>query len=342
MRVLVVRLGAFGDILHTLPLAADLAGAGHAVGWLCEDRWAGMLQGSPALARIHQLPRRLVRSPTPWIERLSALGRCLRELRSADYEVVIDAQGLAKSAFFAAACGARRRIGHAPPTAREGSWLISRERVATTAVQVIAQQRALGSALGVRAHGPAQFLLPPWEEERRWARTQLALLHLYQPWMLNVGAGWPTKVWPASHQVELVRQLALRRIQLLLLWGTSAEHQAALAVQAAAGYGQVAPSSSVTQLGGLLSHARMVISGDTGPLHLAFALGVPAVGLFGPVPAVRNGPYGAGYRSLQAPAAPWERRDLSKVDMGAITIAQVLAAAESCLAEGALARPSGT
>jgi len=335
MRVLVVRLGAFGDILHTLPLAADLKAGGHEVDWLCEDRWSVLLTGSAALGQVHCLPRRLIRAPTPWPQRLAALSRCLRELREQRYEVVIDAQGLAKSAFFAAGSAAPRRIGHAPPTAREGSWLVSRERVPTLRLHVIDQQRDLARALGIIPHGPPCFPLPHWFEADRWAAQQLTQLGLEQPWMLNVGAGWPTKVWPATHQVALARELGQQQVPLLLMWGTPGEHAAAEAVRLHAGHGVVAPPTTIAQLGGLIRRSQLLISGDTGPLHLAFALGTPAVGLFGPVPALRNGPYGPGYESLQAPAAPWERSDLSKVEMGAIGVVQVLAAARRCLATAA-------
>jgi len=331
MRVLVVRLGAFGDILHTLPLAADLQAGGHDVDWLCEDRWSVLLTGSPALGLVHRLPRRLIRAPTPWPERLRALSSCLQALRQQHYEVVIDAQGLAKSAFFAAGSAATRRIGHAPPTAREGSWLVSRERVPTRRTHVIDQQRDLARALDLIPQGPPRFPLPHWFEAQQWATEQLERLDLEQPWMLNVGAGWPTKVWPATHQVALARELREQQVPLLLMWGTPGELAAAEAVRVQSGHGVVAPATTIAQLGALLARSQLLISGDTGPLHLAFALGTPAVGLFGPVPALRNGPYGPGFESLQAPAAPWERSDLSKVDMGAIGVLQVLAAARRCL-----------
>ena len=336
MQVLIVRLGAFGDIIHTLPLAADLAAAGHRVGWLCEDRWAPIIAGSAAIQRIHRLPRKTLkdRSLAP-TARLLAVRQVVRELRAARYDAVIDAQGLAKSALFAALCRAPRRVGHARPRARELSWLISRRRTPVAAIHVIDQQRALGLALvaGGETRGPWRFPLPAWTDERRWAERWLARAGLAHPWVLNVGAGWPTKVWPKQRQVEFVRLLRDRRQGVLLAWGTHVEHDLAEEILAEAGHGTLAPPTSIPQLGGLFAASAVVVSGDTGPLHLALALAVPAVGLFGPVPAERNGPRGMGYRTFQAPGAAWERRDVTKVDLGAIPAASVVAAAEAALRE---------
>jgi heptosyltransferase-1 len=331
MRVLVVRLGAFGDIIHTLPLAADLRARGHQVGWLAEDRWQGLLAGCPAIDQLLLLPRSAVRRGS-LTTRLAALAASIRAMRAQGYDVAIDGQGLAKSAFLAAASAAPIRVGHAPPTARELSWLLVRRQVATRAVHVIDQQRDLACGLGEPPAGPWRFPLPAWAAERAWGRAASAVAGA-SPWMFNVGAGWPTKVWPMERQVELVRAVNARAVPLLLLWGSPAERAAAERLRELAGGGLLAPPTTIPQLAGLMAQAAVVISGDTGPLHLAFALGVRCVGLFGPVPALRNGPRGDGCRSLQAPAAPWERRDLSKVDMGAITVAQVLAAVDAVLAE---------
>jgi len=336
MKVLIVRLGAFGDIIHTLPLAADLAAAGHRLGWLCEDRWAPILDGSPAIERIHRLPRRALKDRT-WshLERLLALRRVVRDVRSEGYDAVVDAQGLAKSALLVALSAAPRRVGHAAPRARELSWLISRRRTPVTATHVIDQQRALGLPLCRDLHprGAWRFPLPAWTSERRWAQQWLTRAGMECPWVLNVGAGWPTKVWPKARQVEFVRLLRARRLPALLAWGSHVEHDLAEEIQAEAGHGTLAPPTGIPQLAGLFASSAVVVSGDTGPLHLALALGVPAIGLFGPVPAERNGPRGRGYRTFQAPGAAWERRDVSKVDLGAIAAEPVLAAADDVIRE---------
>lgn len=332
MRILIVRLGAFGDILHTLPLAADLVRAGHAVSWLCEDRWASVLVGSPAISRIHRLPRKTLRSGSLF-ERVRALATLSRELRAGAYDIVIDAQGLAKSALAAWLSGASLRLGHGSPRSREGAWLALHRRCSSSAVHVIDQQRDLGRLVGLAPQGPWIFPLPAWSDERQWAASWLAESGLLHPWMLNVGAGWPSKVWPEERQVGFIRALSEQGTPVVVVWGSAAERTVAERVIDAADFGVLAPPTTLIQLGGLLAQAAVVVSGDTGPLHLALALGVPAVGLFGPVPAARNGPRGRGYRTLQAPGAAWERKDAFKGAMGEIGVAEVVAAADAAIAE---------
>src|SRR4051812_4604301 len=274
MRVLIVRLGAFGDIVHTLPLAADLHAAGHRVAWLCEDRWTPLLAGSPAIAEIRVFPRGIMRSGS-FVEACAALRRCVRSLRSGGYDAVIDAQGLAKSAILAAASGAPVRIGHARPRARELSWLLVRGHAPVDSVHVIDQQRGLARPLGLSPAGPWRFPLPPWTAERAWAERWLAESALHRPWTLNVGAGWPTKVWPEERQVGFACAARERSQPLLIAWGNAAERLVAERVRAAAGYGVVCPPTSIPQLAGIIAGSGAVVSGDTGPLHLALALGVP-------------------------------------------------------------------
>jgi len=330
MRVLIVRLGAFGDILHTLPLAADLTAAGWTVDWVCEDRWAVVAAG--AAHTVHTLPRKALRDrQRPWFERARLLAGALRPLRSG-YDAVIDAQGLAKSALVALAAHGDRLIGHGPGRSREGAWLAATTQVDPVDVHVIDQQRRLALPLtGREPSGPWRFPLPGWQAERAWAADWLQTQSVRRPWVLNVGAGWPTKVWPAERQAAFAERVCATGRRLVLVWGSPVERAAAAAVAAAVPGTVLAPDTSIPQLAGLLAAAQVVISGDTGPLHLARALDVPAIGLFGPVPAERNGPQGAHWINLQAPGELWERRDVSRVDMGAITPEQVLAVAESVI-----------
>ena len=325
MRVLILRLGAFGDIIHTLPLAADLHAAGHELAWLCEDRWACILAGSPVVSRIHCLPRRTIRQGS-WHQRVNAVCSLTRELRREAYDVVIDAQGLAKSAVLACLAGAGERLGHDRPRAREGSWLVTHRRVRSSAVHVIDQQRDLGGLMGVHTHGDWRFPLPAWQAERQWAAEWLMGQGLDRSWMINVGAGWPTKVWPEARMAECARLAVASGHRVLLLWGSPAERAVAERVAHAAGDIPLAPATTIPQLAGLIDRAGVLISGDTGPLHLARALGTPAIGLFGPVPMERNGPRGLLWHNFQAPGAAWERHDVTQVNMAAIDPVAVLAA----------------
>ncbi len=332
MRVLLVRLGAFGDIVHTLPLAQDLAQAGHQVHWLCEDRWACLVDGSRAVAAVHRLPRSHLRRASP-TGKIAIVRQVVRSLRQHGFDAAIDAQGLAKSAIFAACSGADQVVGHARPRARELSWLVHRIHVPATATHVIDQQRALGLGLGVRALGGWRFPLPAWAHEHAWAKEWMGQNGLERPWLLNVGAGWPTKVWPEARQAEFLALCQRTRRPVVVAWGSPAERAIAEKVVSSARHGVLLPPTSIPELGAVLARAGLVVSGDTGPLHLALALGTPAVGLFGPVPAERNGPRGRRWRCLQAPGAAWERQDVSKVDMAAITAEAVETAALECLGD---------
>ena len=255
------------------------------------------------------------------------VGLLARELRTADYDAVIDAQGLAKSALAARAAAAPLTVGHARPRAREGAQLVLNRSFASPAIHVIDQQRDLGRLVGVVPAGPWRFPLPAWSSEHAWAAAWLAEMGLVRPWALNVGAGWPTKVWPEERQAGLLAALKDAGRPVVVVWGSPAERAVAERIIAQAGHGHLAPPTTIPQLAALIARVGVLVSGDTGPLHLALAVGTPAVGLFGPVPAERNGPQGLAYRTHQAPGAAWERRDVRKVDMGAIGVAEVMASA---------------
>ena len=325
MRVLVIRLGAFGDIVHTLPLLSDLFRAGITVDWLVEQRWACLLEGHPFLRRVVSITKS---GPGLGpIQRLRQLLAARQRILAGQYDLVIDAQGLAKSCAFAVLSGAPVVVGHGWPRAREGTWIGHLLRSRCDATHVIDQQRALAEVLGISTAGPWRFVFPDWRQQRLGMDAWLTERGLHHPWMLNVGAGWPTKVWPLERQIAFAQAVRAAGHPLVVVWGGKAELAIADQVVAAAPGAHLAPPTTLPELAGLLDRAAVLVSGDTGPLHLAFAQGVPCIGLFGPVPAERNGPVGPGHRTFQAPAAAWERRDVSKVRMGDISHEQVLAAA---------------
>ncbi|MFW5844896.1 MAG: glycosyltransferase family 9 protein [Planctomycetota bacterium] len=327
-RVCIVRLGAFGDIVHTLPLAADLAAAGWLVDWLCEDRWADLLRGSPAIDRLHLLPRGAWRrAGTPLHRKRRDLRRLMTGIRRQRPDAVIDAQGLAKSAVLARMTGLRPVVGHRPPRAREGSRLLHDLHAPSQATHVIDQQRALALPLLGRAHpgGDWCFPLPIWPQQQEGIDGWFQAQGLRAPWALNVGAGWVSKRWPAMRQTTFLQACLEAGQRPLIVWGGRSEHEEARELQRAVPGSVLAPATDLPGLACLLRRCAVLVSADTGPLHLARALGTPAVGLFGPVPAERNGVRGRYWCNLGAPgAAAWERHDPSRTHMDRITVAAVM------------------
>jgi heptosyltransferase-1 len=227
-------------------------------------------------------------------------------LRAAAFDVVLDLQGLLKSGVLMAFTRAPRRIGFARGFRREwASGLFTNERVRppARAEHVVEQYVALLAPVGI-AHPPIEFRLPVDGASARRAEAILSANDV-KPHdrlvVVNPGAGRPDKRWPVDHYRELTRRLADEAgARVVVLWGPG-EQETAQAIASSAVGGLVAPPTGLSDLTALVQRARLMIAGDTGPLHIAAALGTPCVGLFGPTSGVRNGPYGTRHRVLQSP-----------------------------------------
>jgi lipopolysaccharide heptosyltransferase I len=331
-RVLIVRLSAIGDVLHGLPVLNALRDALPAawLGWIVEGRTAELLQGHRALDEVIQVPRGWLKSPaTVW--------RLRRRLRALRIEVAIDLQGLTKSALAAWLSGARRRIGPAGAEGRELSSWLNNERVEPRAAHVVDRYLELLRPLGIHPV-QARFDLPEPAPAAVMAGQTLAGLGLNSGFaIINPGAGWPSKLWPPDRFAQLARHLGHRRgVPSLVVWAGPQEHAwADEIVRASAGQARLAPPTSLVELAALCRRARLFIGSDTGPLHLAAAVGTPCVGLFGPMPAARNGPYGAQHIALQQvllTGSSRERRTANNESMQAIPVDQVAAACDTILA----------
>lgn len=329
--IVVVKLSAIGDVLHGVPAAVAIKRAfpETRIGWAVEGRAADVLAGHPAIDHVFRLPR-------GWLESPRAVLAVRGQLQSFRPDVTLDLQGLLKSGVASWLSGAPRRIGPARPDAREGSWLAATERVPLRATHVVDRHCELLAPLGIAA-APAEFTMPPWPVSRLRMHQWLAAQRLPQrPLIINPGAGWKSKLWPLDRFAATAR--GLRRLHgqpVIVVWGGDAERTAAERIVAdAAGGAIMAPATSLQDLGELARLAAVFISSDTGPLHLAAAVGTPCVGLFGPVPAARNGPYGAGHVCIEPRAdlrPRWEDRKTDLRSMAGIEVAAVLAAVESLL-----------
>ena len=329
--IVVVKLSAIGDVLHGVPVAVALKRAfpDARIGWAVEGRAADVLAGHPAIDHLFRLPRGWLKSP-------AAVLSLRQQLRAFAPDVTIDLQGLLKSGVATWLSGARMRIGFARPVAREQSWLASTNRVRPVATHVVERNCDLLVPLGIRETHPV-FEMPRWPVSRERVRQWLSGLGLSEPpVVINPGAGWASKLWCPGRFAAVARGLKRRSgLRSIVVWGGNAERAAAeLIVAESAGAAVIAPDTSLQDLGELCRVARLMISSDTGPLHLAAAVGTPCVGLFGPVPAARNGPYGPQHVCVEPPpeARPaWDDRKTDTTSMAAIEAERVVAAAESLL-----------
>ncbi len=330
--IVVIKLSAIGDVLHGVPAAVAIKRAlpDTRIGWAVEGRAADVLAGHPAIDHVFRLPRGWLKSPR-------AVLTLRRQLRAFRPDATLDLQGLLKSGVAAWLSGAPRRIGPAGPDAREGSWLAATHRVALRAAHVVDRNCELLAPLGIPAEA-AGFAMPHWPVSQLRMQQWLAGQRLPQrPVIINPGAGWRSKLWPLDRFAAAAR--GIRRLHgqpVVVVWGGDAERAAAERIVAdAAGSAILAPATSLQDLGELCRLACLFISSDTGPLHLAAAVGTPCVGLFGPVPAARNGPYGAGHVCLEPPSdlrPAWADRKTDRRAMAVIDVTDVLAAAGSLLA----------
>ena len=295
MNVLIIRLGAMGDILHTLPAVEMLhrARPEARLYWIAEERWHPMLEGHPALAGLLPFNRR------SW----TALKATRRILRALQFDEAYDFQGLIKSGLVAWQSGAARVIG-AARTRESLARLFYTERVATHATHIVDQHSELAQSSGTQP-----VWLPEGVAEGNLPEGPYVLASPF--------AGWTSKQWPLEHYAALAQMLPLPLVLNV------APAQASLVE----GMGHV----HVSSIAGLIHatrRAQAVVGVDSGPLHLAAALGKPGVGLFGGTDPARNGPYGGSIQVLRHPDAvtSYERGDTLDPLMRDLTPAQVYAA----------------
>lgn len=286
MRLLIVRLGSIGDIIHALPLAEALRAheSGPQVEWLVERSLAPVLRMAPAVSRVVTIETRRLRRGRGWIP-------VLGELRARRYDVAFDAQGLVKSAALARLSGARRVVGWTRPHVREAlaAWWYT-ERIDPGGTRhVIDKNLALLRAMGVDAasralrldEGPASPHLTPFVSGRHGPFA-----------LLNPGGNWPNKRWPADRFGELAAWLRdVHGLYSLVLWGPGDEPLADAVAAASDGAASRAPATSLADVVALSRQAALMLSGDTGPAHFACAVGTPVVGVYGPTDPRRNGPW---------------------------------------------------
>jgi lipopolysaccharide heptosyltransferase I len=307
--IALVKLSALGDVVHATPVVEALADAFPAarISWVVERREAVLLREHPRLDEVVTVDTRAwrrTRTPGAAVELARTLRALRRRLRDKRFDVAVDLQGLVKSGALTAATGAPVRVGFAAGVCRERVSALFTNRHVTpppSARHVVDQYLALLHPLGVT---PARvvFRLPSRETAEERVEEFFATAGLKRHGrvvVLNPGAGRPAKRWPVERFAELAARLGAEAgARVLVVWGPG-EEPAARAIAQASG-AIPAPPTDLDALVAVARRASVMVAGDTGPLHVAAALGTPCVGLYGPTSAVRNGPYGAGHRTLAA------------------------------------------
>ncbi|MBN1515820.1 lipopolysaccharide heptosyltransferase II [Candidatus Sumerlaeota bacterium] len=307
--ILIIKLSAIGDVIHTLPCLDALRRAkpDARIAWLVQAPSDQLLRGHPQLDEVLLYPRKEWSAPLGFMRGVAPFRRMLRERR---FDAAIDFQGLTKSGFLAWLSGAPRRIGFGDADGkREFNGLFINEPVspAPDEKNIIKRNLALLRPLGIeaKAREARAVLQPPdaaleaieafWREQG--LRDGARLIGL------NPGAGWPTKQWPLEHFARIgaraEREFGRRA---LIFWGPGEREMAeeiARQMQEAGASPVIGPRTSLMELAALLMRCAAFVAGDTGPLHMAAALGVPCVALFGASDGERNGPLSSDSRTLQ-------------------------------------------
>ena len=350
-RILIVRLGSMGDIIHSLPAVATLRKAfpKTRIDWVVEDRWSGLLCSRPeffAAARSEEKPlvdNLYVVDTRGWRKNLTAratreaAGSVVQELRKARYDAAIDLQGAVKSAFLMRLSGARVRFGFSRPI-ESPAGLVYTRRITARGRHIAEQNVSLtvgaAAAAGIDVEPVYEFPLPRDAKYGAWASKELGQRRICDFLMMTPGAGWGAKCWPAERFGAVARQMKENGLATIVNYGPG-EKELADAVIAASGGAAQPLACSIGELIAMTRRARLFIGGDTGPTHLAAALGVPVVGIYGPTDPARNGPLGsrmAVLRSEHSVTSHARRKD-AEAGLLEISAEQVAQAARQLLAE---------
>ncbi len=303
-RFLVVRLGAIGDVVHALPLASAIKDArpnAHLT-WAVEPVPGQVLLGNPDVDEILTIDTKAWRKNLPW-GGFSALMRDLRAVRAVRADVALDAQGLLKSGLLAWASGASVRVGFAHRFCREGMNVVFTTHQASPPEEshhVVEKNLSLLAPLGLPIPPRERCRFPLHETGEEGEEAEKHLAGAGRPLLvMHAGGGWATKRWAPARFARLGDSWCeVEGGEVLLVWGPGDEEATEEVRSAMRTRPRVAPATSVRAMLALIRRGDCFAGGDSGPMHLAAAVGVRCLAIMGPTEPVRNGPWGAGHLVL--------------------------------------------
>jgi len=332
MKVLIVRVGAMGDVLHALPAVTALRRArpDWEIDWVVDPRWAPLLVNDlghgPVVGRVHLAETKLWSRAPVSIATLRSIGELRTELRAAKYDVVVDMQGTLRSAVLGGFAKAARFVGYRDPRETLAARLY-KTKAPRQGLHVVEQGAALlAEATGVPL-APAFVVLPREEWAENWAVEEVVARPMC---VLAAGAGWGAKQWPVERFGELAKVLRARGFDVVVNAARKDEEIPLRVVAASDGAARMVVCN-VSGLVALMRRTDLLVGGDTGPTHLAAMLGVPVVGLYGPTNPARNGPWGPGVcRVLRHESSVTSHKKVQEIDrgLGRVEVAEVVEAVQ--------------
>ncbi len=332
-----------GDIIHTLPAVTALRQTfpEAILGWVIEECWAELLctlpeprsgplsERRPLIDRVHTVNTKAWRASPLSTQTWEQIAAGFSELRAQRYEFAIDLQGAVRSALIARWSGAPVVYGFTQPRENVASMFYSHQ-ISARGSHVVEQNLSLAAGVVRRPlelpkiQFPRDQAVEDGYEERFGKIGDFALL--------NPGAGWGAKRWPAERYGDVAKALATEGVKSLINFGPG-EEQLMQQVESASEGAAKGVACSLTELIALTRRARVFVGGDTGPMHLAAALGIPVVGIFGPTNPARNGPFATRSIVLRNPISPTSHSHRAQPDPGLLEIRvdEVVAAARTLL-----------
>jgi heptosyltransferase-1 len=344
LRILIVRVGAMGDVLHAMPAVAALRATvpDAEIGWAIEPKWSPLLRASedalplspamPLVDRVHLVATKEWSKQPFSLATMRSVLALRRELRAQQYDIAIDLQGSIRSSVIARMSGARRVVGSATTRESQARWLYS-QSVGLQRAHVVEQAAEIVSAVLGSPVKSTTASLPVDPVAGQWCDSLLRGRSAGPLVVLAPTAGWGAKEWPAARYGAVAEALASRGCTVLVNASPFGVDAVANRVVSSSSGAASAVPCTLPQLTSLLRHASLLVAGDSGPLHLAAALGVPVVSIFGPTDPVRTGPWGSPSRVLRHGTSITDHRRHREPEAGMLQIGvgQVLDAAESLL-----------